>query len=37
MTELLPLLILIGSIVALDLFAVRNGADSREHRRAGSS
>jgi hypothetical protein len=31
MDALLPILILIGSLVALDLFALRGGADSREH------
>jgi hypothetical protein len=31
MDALLPILILIGSMVALDLLALRSGADSREH------
>lgn len=31
MDALLPILILIGSLIALDLLALRSGADSRDH------
>lgn len=31
MDALLPILVLIGALIALDLLALRDGADSREH------
>jgi hypothetical protein len=31
MDALLPILILIGSLIALDLLALHDGADSRDH------
>jgi hypothetical protein len=31
MEAILPILILIGSLIAIDLLALHSGADSREH------
>ena len=31
MIDLLPFLILLGTLIGLDLLAIRHGADSRDH------
>jgi hypothetical protein len=37
MIDLLPFLFLVGALIALDLLALRFGADSREHLNGRSS